>query len=127
MIKCISIKQPHAENIRSGKKIYEIRGWTTTYRGYLIVAATKRNPGFEDLRNGSLVCLVELIDIVPFSKSLEKKACVTIKDCKKKMKNKLYAWELRLVKELPDLKIKGQLGLYTAPANILKSISISSN
>ncbi len=40
-MKCLSIKQPFAELIISGKKKIEIRNWKTNYRGELLVHASK--------------------------------------------------------------------------------------
>ena len=40
-MKCLSIKQPFADLIISGKKKIEIRSWKTSYRGELLIHASK--------------------------------------------------------------------------------------
>ena len=59
-MKCLSIKQPFARLIVSGKKKIEIRSWKTWYRGELILHASKV-PDKEAIKrfefnNGDLVC-----------------------------------------------------------------------
>jgi ASC-1-like (ASCH) protein len=41
-MKCLSIKQPYAELIVSGKKTIELRTWNTKFRGEFLVRASKR-------------------------------------------------------------------------------------
>ncbi len=40
-MKCLSIKQPFADLIISGKKKIEIRSWKTNYRGELLIHASR--------------------------------------------------------------------------------------
>lgn len=40
-MKCLSVKQPFADLIVSGKKKIEIRSWKTSYRGELLIHASK--------------------------------------------------------------------------------------
>lgn len=40
-MKCLSVKQPFANLIASGKKKIEIRSWKTSYRGELLIYASK--------------------------------------------------------------------------------------
>ncbi len=40
-MKCLSVKQPFAELIISGRKTIEIRNWKTNYRGELLIHASK--------------------------------------------------------------------------------------
>ncbi|MCL5430533.1 MAG: ASCH domain-containing protein [Candidatus Marsarchaeota archaeon] len=44
--KCISLKQPFAELVVSGKKKIELRPWNTNYRGWVYIHASK-NPDIE--------------------------------------------------------------------------------
>ena len=39
--KCLSLKQPYAELLISGKKTIEVRKWNTTFRGKFLVHASK--------------------------------------------------------------------------------------
>lgn len=40
-MKCLSLKQPYAYLLASGKKTIEIRKWNTKYRGELLIHASK--------------------------------------------------------------------------------------
>jgi len=41
-MKCLSLKQPFAELLVSGKKIIELRTWNTKFRGEFLVHASKK-------------------------------------------------------------------------------------
>ena len=40
--KCLSLKQPYAELLISGKKSIELRSWNTKFRGEFLVHASKK-------------------------------------------------------------------------------------
>jgi predicted transcriptional regulator len=40
-MKCLSLKQPYAELLISGKKTIELRKWNTNFRGQFLVHASK--------------------------------------------------------------------------------------
>jgi ASCH domain-containing protein len=40
-MKCLSLKQPYAELLVSGKKSIELRNWNTSFRGKFLVHASK--------------------------------------------------------------------------------------
>jgi len=42
MMKCLSLKQPFAELLVSGKKTIELRTWNTKFRGEFLVHASKK-------------------------------------------------------------------------------------
>jgi hypothetical protein len=41
-MKCLSIKQPHAELLVSGRKTIELRTWNTKFRGEFLIHASKK-------------------------------------------------------------------------------------
>jgi hypothetical protein len=41
-MKCLSIKQPYAELVVSGKKTIELRTWDTKFRGEFLIHASKK-------------------------------------------------------------------------------------
>lgn len=67
----LSVKQPWAELIASGRKTIEMRTWRTSYRGELLITASSspRNFPLEGARlpSGVAVCLVDLVDIQEFT------------------------------------------------------------
>lgn len=101
--KAISLKQPWANLVASGKKTIETRKWTTKYRGDLIVCSSQ-NPKIEPF--GKALCIVELYDIKPMTKAHEKNACV-------KIYPRANAWFLRNIRPLKKLiPVKGSLGIF---------------
>jgi hypothetical protein len=74
LIKALSVRQPWAELILSGRKRIEVRGWSVTYRGPVWLHAGQREDieaeqhfGLTELFTGGFVGLVLLLDILPFS------------------------------------------------------------
>lgn len=69
-MKTLSLKQPFAELIISGKKTIELRNWNTNFRGDFLIHASK-NPdkesmkrfGFAELPMGSIVGKSKLIGV----------------------------------------------------------------
>ena len=109
--KAISLKQPWANWVASGKKTLDTRRWKTNYRGDLVICSSK-NPKIEPA--GYVLCIVELYDIKPMKKSHEKKACV-------KVYPGAYVWFLRNIRPIsPPILVKGSLGLFNLRLNSLR-------
>ncbi len=77
-MKVLSLKQPYAELILSGKKKIELRKWNTKFRGEFLIHASK-NPdieamkrfGFENLPLGFILGKVTLIDVKHYTDAEE--------------------------------------------------------
>lgn len=107
--KAISLKQPWANLVASGKKTIETRKWATKYRGDLVICSSQ-NPKIEPY--GKALCVVELYDIKPMQKEHEKKACI-------KVYPKAQAWFLRNIRPInPPIPIKGQLNVFDIKLNL---------
>ncbi|MCJ7805324.1 ASCH domain-containing protein [Patescibacteria group bacterium] len=101
--KAISLKQPWANLVTSGKKTIETRKWSTNYRGDLVICSSQ-NPKIEPF--GKALCIVELYDIKRMTKGHEKKACI-------KIYPGAYSWFLRNIRPInPPINIKGSLGIF---------------
>jgi|SRR3989344_3260527 len=101
--KALSLKQPYANLVATGKKTIETRKWTTKYRGDLLIYSSKVPDIYPA---GHALCVVELYDIKPIRKQDEKAACI-------KLYTGVYAWLLRNLRVLPKpIAIKGSLGIY---------------
>ncbi len=69
-MKALSLKQPFAELVVSGRKTIELRKWNTKFRGEFLIHASK-NPdesamkrfGFENLACGFIVGKAKLVDV----------------------------------------------------------------
>lgn len=103
-MKALSVKQPWANMIASGKKTIETRRWATPYRGTLLIVSS-RSPRIEPA--GCALAVVELVDCRPMTKADEAAAGCDVYDG-------AYAWVLANTRRLRPVPIKGQLGVYEA-------------
>ncbi len=102
-MKAISLKQPWANLVASGKKTVETRKWKTNYRGDLVICSSKK-PNIHPA--GYALCIVELYDVKPMIKKDEKKACI-------KVYPSAYSWFLRNIRPInPPIPVKGSLGIF---------------
>jgi hypothetical protein len=79
-MKVLSLKQPFAELVISGRKTIELRKWNTKFRGEFLIHASK-NPdksamkkfGFVDLPCGFIVGKAKLVDVKNYKTQEEHK------------------------------------------------------
>jgi ASC-1-like (ASCH) protein len=69
-MKALSLKQPWAELVLSGRKKIELRKWNTHFRGEFIIHASKvpdmnamKRFGFENLPTGMIIGKAKLVDV----------------------------------------------------------------
>ncbi len=115
----LSVKQPWASMIASGKKTIETRTWTTAYRGPILicagqspdVAAMRRfgvvPDGWEDrYPPGVALCVVQLLDVTPMTQADEVAACCA-------RYPGAFAWRFSpIVAPVARVAVRGQLGLF---------------
>ena len=120
-MKCLSISQPFADLIISGKKTIELRNWNTNFRGeFLIHAPIKiRKEDCARLKikhkiiTGAIVGKVTIFDVKKYNSSKE-----VIKDGKfhlasKNFNNKKYGFILKNPRAFRiPIPWKGQLGFF---------------
>lgn len=129
-MKVLTIKQPYASLISSGKKKIETRSWKTNYRGELYIHAgmkiiTKKDlqkPGLKDLignddveKYGKILCKCTLVDCI----YMDDKYIENIKNnypdqyiCGRYEVGR-YAWVLDNVEPLNEpIEAKGQLSIW---------------
>jgi hypothetical protein len=121
-MKAITVRQPFAWLIVTGRKDIENRSWPTKYRGPLLIhAAAKfrdwplskienrygiRLPPIEEMNCGGLVGMCELVDCVDAHKS--------------KWFEGDYGFVLRNARQIPFVGMAGKLGLWNCrpPAGV---------
>jgi hypothetical protein len=101
-IKALSVKQPWANLLASGKKTIETRLWPTNYRGPLLIVSSK-TPKIHPA--GYALAIAELVDCRPMTKSDESAAC-----CARYLG--AYAWVMDKIRKIPIFPVRGKLGLY---------------
>lgn len=105
-MKALSIKQPFINFILNKEKIYEIRSWKTSYRGNILLCASKKDDcDDETLIRGKAVCIVNLIDIFKYEEKHSDLA-------KTPFKEGFFAWHLELVEKIEPFKVKGKMGIF---------------
>ena len=113
-MKALSIRQPWASMITSGKKTIETRLWKTDYRGNLLIVAGRQwAEGFLSdlsLPIGQGIAVVRLTDCSPMTEADEKAACCKVYDG-------AFAWVFEDVRLIQPFPVKGQLGLFEVSAH----------
>ncbi len=117
-MKALSVQQPFALEILSGRKTIEVRSWDTLHRGDLLICSSAK-PAFskeemEELEDeygcfflyGHALCVVRLADVRPMKKGDEEKALMDDSN------PELYSWVLDDVRPVIPFSVKGRQGLF---------------
>jgi len=116
-MKTLSLKQPFAELVVSGKKTIELRNWNTKFRGRFLIHASKKPNleamkkfGFDKLPTGVIIGRAELVDIKKYEGDLEH-----AKDKSKHLANiswGKYGFVLKNMERVKLIEAKGKLGFW---------------
>jgi len=116
-MKVLSLKQPFAELVVSGRKSIELRNWNTKFRGKFLVHASKisdsksiKTFNFDKLPVGVIVGEVELISVKKYEDNEEHK-----KDSDKHLANfswGKYGFILKNAKRIKPIEVKGNLNFW---------------
>lgn len=116
-MKALSLKQPFAELVVSGKKTIEIRKWNTKFRGEFLIHASQnsdkeamKRQGFENLPSGMIVGKAKLVDVKKYLNDEDFK-----KDQKKHLASSDYGscgFILENAKRIKEIPAKGKLGFW---------------
>jgi len=106
-MKAISIKEPWISMILDGKKTIETRPWFPSYRGYLLLCASKTP---ESENSGNAVGVAYLYKVATMTQNHVKDACCDVypNACS------LFLKDIRKIK--PFL-VKGSLGIFDVNLN----------
>lgn len=127
-MKALSIKEPYASLIASGLKEYETRSWKTSYRGKILIHASKtqnriskeyrqnaelmeiadRLPSFHF---GEIIATADLVDCIPITERFTEELTAQEKAVGFYSVGR-YAWKLENVKTVDPVKASGHLGLW---------------
>ncbi len=101
-MKALCLKEPWASMIKGGVKTIETRKWKTSYRGKILLCASK-NP--KSSISGNAFAIAELIDCRKMIEEDEKLACC-------KVYPKANSWILKNIRNIEPFPVKGKLGLF---------------
>ena len=120
-MKCLSVSQPFADLIISGKKTIELRKWNTNFRGeFLIHSPLKiRTEDYKRLKinkklvTGAIIGKVELYDVKKYNSTKEVKADQKFHLASKNFHDRTYGFMLKNSKSFRiPIPWKGQLGFF---------------
>lgn len=121
-MKALSVRQPWASLIATGRKTIEVRTWSTRHRGKLLICASKfvyKKPpihvrsGFELLADieepiirGEALCVADLVDVRPAKLPDDQMESLA------PMELTHFSWEVRVLKKVQPMPVRGRLGLF---------------
>lgn len=116
-MKALSLKQPFAELVLSGKKTIELRKWNTKFRGEFYVHASQtpdhsamKRFGYSELPTGAILGKVTLVAVKKYSSDREH-----IEDRNKHLANSVWGnhgFILENPKRITPIPCKGKLGFW---------------
>ena len=110
-MRTLSVRQPWASLIAFGEKTIEVRSWSTSFRGRLLIHASGKDI-VEDgitLPAGYAVATVEVVEVRPFTAADMEAACL-----EEMPDGPCFAWVLRDAQEIEPVPCKGRLNLWDA-------------
>ncbi|NWJ29486.1 ASCH domain-containing protein [Marine Group I thaumarchaeote] len=120
-MKCLSVSQPFADLIISGKKIIELRKWNTNFRGEFLIHAPikiriedcKRLKIKKKLVTGAIIGKAELYEVKKYNSVKEIKADQKFHLASKNFHGKTFGFMLKDVKSFRiPISCKGKLGFF---------------
>ena len=120
-MKCLSISQPFADLIVSGKKTIELRKWNTNFRGEFLIHAPikiriedcKRLKITKKLVTGAIIGKADLYDVKKYNSSKEVKNDQKFHFASKNFQDKTFGFKIKNVKPLKiPIPWKGQLRFF---------------
>ncbi len=122
-MKCLSISQPFAQLIITGKKTIELRNWNTSYRGVFLVHSPqkiryhdcKRLKISENLITGAIIGKAEIYDVKIYKNKTELKSDYKKHFAEINLAKKKYGFLLKNAKPFRiPIPYKGRLNFFDA-------------
>jgi predicted transcriptional regulator len=118
-MKALSMKQPWAELVVSGKKTIEVRKWNTRFRGEFLVHASRntnkeaeRRLGYDNLPTGCVIGRAEIVDVKKYKSRKEFEKDANKHFAKEWWNPKLYGFTLKNAKRTRPKPAKGKLNFF---------------
>ncbi|CAD6513538.1 conserved hypothetical protein [metagenome] len=120
-MKCLSVSQPFADLIISGKKIIELRNWNTNFRGEFLIHApikiriedAKRLKINKKFVTGAIIGKAELYDVKKYNSIKEVSTDKKLHYASKNFYSKSFGFILKNAKPLRiPIPCKGKLGFF---------------
>jgi hypothetical protein len=120
-LKCLSVSQPFADLIISGKKTIELRNWNTQFRGEFLIHSplkirtedSKRLKINKKFVTGAIIGKAQLYDVKKYDSLKEIKSDQKFHFASKKFQTKIFGFMLKNAKPLRiPIPLKGQLRIF---------------
>lgn len=128
-MKALTIRQPFAHLVVTGKKIYETRTWPTPFRGTLLIHAGRAKhhepigctqAELDKMVTGAIIGSVEVIDCI---NQIDHRGFPDEQKAMGFFKPGYFAWVLKNPKQFAEpIKCFGSLGFWTPPATVLEKV-----
>lgn len=115
-MKALSVNPVDTMLIFAKQKTIECRTWDTSYRGPIVICSTAKK--IHDTIPGHALCVVDLVDIVPFRKHHLGPACMTPAEYLAGR----YAWQLDNLRYIRPVPVKGKLSLWNLDDDLIEYI-----
>jgi hypothetical protein len=134
-LKCLSVSQPFADLIISGKKTIELRNWNTNFRGEFLIHSplkirtddVKRLKINKKFVTGAIIGKAQLYDVKKYNTVKEIKLDQKFHFASKKFQNKTFGFILKDAKPFRiPIPLKGQLGFFEVNIPKIKNKKIVS-
>ncbi|EPA04555.1 ASCH domain-containing protein [Candidatus Nitrosarchaeum limnium] len=128
-MKCLSVSQPFADLIISGKKIIELRNWNTNFRGEFLIHAplkiriddVKRLKINKKFVTGAIIGKAELYDVKKYNSSKEVSNDKKLHYASRNFYSKSFGFILKNAKPLRvPIPCKGKLGFFDVELSKIK-------
>jgi hypothetical protein len=128
--KCLMVQQPYASQIAFGEKTIEIRSYKYSYRGELLIGASKTDqtgvgkeilPGIPFPR-GVIVGLVKMVDCIPYTADMCDASQTDYEDAQDLEAAGMWAWVFEHIAETKPLAVSGQVRPFDFDATGLELI-----
>ena len=121
-MKTLSLKQPWAELVASGKKTIEVRNWNTKFRGEFLVHASLNTDkekeaelGFKNLPTGRIVGKAILLNVKKYKSEEEFEKDAEKHFAKGWWNPKAYGFILANAQRVEPFPLKGKLNFFETP------------
>jgi hypothetical protein len=125
-MKVIVIRQPWAWVILHGSKDIENRTWATRHRGTLLIQASASRPTKRKLEEARLFARKRGVELPEDFELGGIVGMVQLEDCVTSSRSKWFqgpvGWVLSRPKKLKFIPLKGRLGLFDAPQEIIRNL-----
>ena len=125
-MKVIVIRQPWAWLILHGSKDIENRTWATRYRGTLLIQASASRPTKRNLEEARLFARKRGVELPEDFELGGIVGMVQLEDCVTSSRSEWFegpvGWVLSRPKKLKFIPLKGRLGLFDAPQEIIRDL-----